>query len=493
MSNIKFRIIDKYKIELLEDANKGNVIDLSDAYQIDLSIITDQINKQKDLVYLEKLKKEKDNWELEKTNQLEKIKSDLKDEYNQKNIKSTTLISQLQTTNKSLSEKLENIKKDFQKDLDNNKKIWETNSDKKIQEIKNELLEKNKKDFEQLISQKIKLESDIKSLVEQLNSQKQLIELQLENKYNKSLNEQKTDLENQIKQLENNLTQNKHELDNINLKHKNELNELTNTKDNKINELEKDLEFIKREKLTKNIKLIGEELENYCLNQFNQASTFAFKTSTLIKDNMIVKNEDELKGTKGDFIFKVYAEEEKQNLLLSVMCEMKSEQLNSHNKKKNSDHYKKLDDDRNKKNLDYALLVSELESDSNDSLIYRVNEYKDMFVIRPMYFISFLGVLETIALKYKDLKLNKLQQELMFKEKQDILNEFEEFKNNLLDNALKHIDTKVNEISKSAENIKKEADKILETTELVINKHLNTVRNKINNFKIEKVLESQKN
>ncbi|WFQ94213.1 DUF2130 domain-containing protein [Mycoplasma feriruminatoris] len=493
MSNIKFRIIDKYKIELLEDANKGNVIDLSDAYQIDLSIITDQINKQKDLVYLEKLKKEKDNWELEKTNQLEKIKSDLKDEYNQKNIKSTILISQLQTTNKSLSEKLENIKKDFQKDLDNNKKIWETNSDKKIQEIKNELLEKNKKDFEQLISQKIKLESDIKSLVEQLNSQKELIKLQLENKYNKSLNEQKTDLENQIKQLENNLTQNKHELDNINLKHKNELNELTNTKDNKINELEKDLEFIKREKLTKNIKLIGEELENYCLNQFNQASTFAFKTSTLIKDNMIVKNEDELKGTKGDFIFKVYAEEEKQNLLLSVMCEMKSEQLNSHNKKKNSDHYKKLDDDRNKKNLDYALLVSELESDSNDSLIYRVNEYKDMFVIRPMYFISFLGVLETIALKYKDLKLNRLQQEIMFKEKQDILDEFEEFKNNLLDNALKHIDTKVNEINKSAETIKKEANKILETTELVINKHLNTVRNKINNFKIEKVLESQKN
>ncbi|UKS53951.1 DUF2130 domain-containing protein [Mycoplasma feriruminatoris] len=488
MSNIKFRIIDKYKIELLEDANKGNIIDLSDAYQIDLSIITDQINKQKDLIYLEKLKKEKDNWELEKTNQLEKIKSDLKDEYNQKNIESTILISQLQTTNKSLSEKLENIKKDFQKDLDNNKKIWETNSDKKIQEIKNELLEKNKKDFEQLISQKIKLESDIKSLKDQLNSQKQLIELQLENKYNKLLNEQKTDLENQIKQLENNLTQNKHELDNINLKHKNELNELTNTKDNKINELVKDLEFIKREKLTKNIKLIGEELENYCLNQFNQASTFAFKTSTLIKDNMIVKNEDELKGTKGDFIFKVYAEEEKQNLLLSVMCEMKSEQLNSHNKKKNSDHYKKLDDDRNKKNLDYALLVSELESDSNDSLIYRVNEYKDMFVIRPMYFISFLGVLETIALKYKDLKLNRLQQEIMFKEKQDILDEFEEFKNNLLDNALKHIDTKVNEINKSAETIKKEANKILEATELVINKHLNTVKNKINGFKIEKVL-----
>ncbi|QVK01704.1 DUF2130 domain-containing protein [Mycoplasma mycoides subsp. capri] len=490
MSNIKFRIIDKYRIELLEDANKGSIIDLNNADQIDLSIILDQINHKKDLVYLEKLNDCKTKWELEKSNQIEQFKNDLINEYNKKFESTTIEISDLKATNKILIEKLENNKEEFLKDLDNNKKIWETSSDKKIQELEKELLKNNKKEFEQLISQKLELESNIKLLNEQLNKQEELIKLQLEKQYNTLLNNQKEQFEQQINQLKDELTKNTHELENKDLKHENELNKLITTKNNKINELEQDLEFIKREKLTKNIKLVGEELENYCLNQFNEVSMFAFKTSTLIKDNIVIKNEDDLKGTKGDFIFKVYAEENKQNLLLSVMCEMKSEQLNSHNKKKNSDHYKKLDDDRNKKNLDYALLVSELEYDTNDSLIYRVNEYKDMFVIRPMYFISFLGVLETIALKYKDLKLNKLQQEIMFKEKQDILNEFEEFKNNLLDNALKHIDTKVNEINKSAENIKKEANKILEATELVINKHLNTVKNKINNFKIEKVLES---
>ncbi|QVJ96045.1 DUF2130 domain-containing protein [Mycoplasma mycoides] len=490
MSNIKFRIINKYQIELLEDAIKGSIIDLNNADQIDLSIILDQINHKKDQVYLEKLNDYKTKWELEKSNQIEQFKNDLINEYNKKFESTTTEISDLKATNKILIEKLENNKKEFLKDLDNNKKIWETSSDKKIQELEKELLKNNKKEFEQLISQKLELESNIKLLNEQLNKQEELIKLQLENQYNTLLNNQKEQFEQQINQLKDELTKNTHELENNNWKHKTELTEIITTKDNKINELEKDLEFIKREKLTKNIKLVGEELENYCLNQFNEASMFAFKTSTLIKDNVVIKNEDDLKGTKGDFIFKVYAEEEKQNLLLSVMCEMKSEQLNSHNKKKNSDHYKKLDDDRNKKNLDYALLVSELEYDTNDSLIYRVNDYKDMFVIRPMYFISFLGVLETIALKYKDLKLDKLQQEIMFKEKQDILDEFEEFKNNLLDNALKHIDTKVNEINKSAEIIKKEANKILEATELVINKHLNTVKNKINNFKIEKVLES---
>lgn len=168
---------------------------------------------------------------------------------------------------------------------------------------------------------------------------------------------------------------------------------------------------------------------------------------------------------------------------------MKSEQLNSQNKKKNSDHYKKLDDDRSKKNLDYALLVSELEYETNDSLIYRVSDYKNMFVVRPMYFVTVLGVLETIALKYKDLKLNRLQEELSFKEKQDILDEFEEFKNNLLDNALTNIDNKAKEIYKSAENIKNEATKIIKNVDIIVDRHLNTVKNKINGFKINKLVE----
>ncbi|WP_329955256.1 DUF2130 domain-containing protein [Mycoplasma mycoides] len=234
------------------------------------------------------------------------MEKDLINEYNKKFESTTIEISDLKATNKTLIEKLEN----------------------------------NKKEFEQLISQKLELESNIKLLNEKLNQQEKLIKLQLENQYNILLNKQKEQFEQQINQLKKWFNKNTYELENKDWKHKSELTELITTKNNKnnknnrINKLEQDLEFIKREKLTKNIKLVGEELENYCLNQFNEASMFAFKTSTLIKDNIVIKNEDDLKGTKGDFIFKVYAEKEKQNLLLSVMCEMKSEQLNSHNKKK---------------------------------------------------------------------------------------------------------------------------------------------------------------
>ncbi|WP_434342439.1 hypothetical protein [Mycoplasma capricolum] len=52
---------------------------------------------------------------------------------------------------------------------------------------------------------------------------------------------------------------------------------------------------------------------------------FIFKTSILIKDNIVIKNKDVLKLIKGDFIFRVYVEQKNQNLLLSVMCEMKLE------------------------------------------------------------------------------------------------------------------------------------------------------------------------
>nr|WP_307927004.1 DUF2130 domain-containing protein [Mycoplasmopsis bovis] len=130
------------------------------------------------------------------------------------------------------------------------------------------------------------------------------------------------------------------------------------------------------------------------------------------------------------------------------------------------------------------MLVSELEYQNSNWLVYRVPEYKNMFVVRPMYFVTMLGVLETIALKYKEITLDKQFKEISFIEKQKILDEFNDFKDSILDTTLKYIETKVSEINKSAENIKKEAHKILTASEIIINSHLNTVKNKINSFSI---------
>ncbi|ENY68623.1 Hypothetical protein MAU_4120 [Metamycoplasma auris 15026] len=452
MEKIKFIILNHHTIELAEDAKKGDIIDLSNAQSVDLTIILDQINKTKDEVYAKKIKENNQILEAKFNSDLE---SKLKDqslkfeqEKKEKDIEIENLKVQINEINKTIEEKLK------AKEIEIN--------------LKNENYIKNLKD-------------QILSFNEELKKQEDDLQQKHETEIAKltlSFSEEKTDLKDQLKDAIN-------KLETINLKHKNELITNSQEKDSQIKSLTHENEQLKREKLSKNIKIIGEELENYCLNEFNNVSTYAFKTSTFEKDNIAIRNDNDLKATKGDFIFKVYAEEEKENLLLSAMCEMKSELLNSENKKKNNDHYKKLNDDREKKNLDYALLVSELEYQNTDWLIYRVQEYKNMFVIRPPYFTIMLGVLETIALKYKDLKLNKINQELSLKEKTQILNEFEEFKNNLLNNALKNIDNHVKNIRNSAEKIQTEASKILESTRVIVESHLKTVENKINDFKIE--------
>ncbi|PZV98704.1 DUF2130 domain-containing protein [Metamycoplasma auris] len=452
MEKIKFIILNQHTIELAEDAKKGDIIDLSNAESIDLSIILDQINNAKDRVYEKKLK---ENSEILKSVFESKLKEQLanqslifEEEKKGKDLEIEKLNTQIIEINKSIEEKI-------------------TSKEKEISLIKQNEIDN--------------LKEQILNFNNELDKRQQDLEMQYETQIAKltlGFSEQRNNLETELKDV-------KHQLETIELNHANQLITSSQAKDLEIQTLSRENEQLKREKLSKNIKIIGEDLENYCLNEFNNVSTYAFKTSTFEKDTIAIKNNGDMKATKGDFIFKVYAEEEKQNLLLGVMCEMKSELLNSENKKKNHEHYKKLNDDRDKKNLDYALLVSELEYQNTDWLIYRVQEYNNMFVVRPPYFTIMLGVLETIALKYKDLKLSKINEELSFKEKNDILNEFEEFKNNLLNNALKNIDSHVKNIRNSAEKIHNEASKILESTRIIVESHLRTVENKINDFKIE--------
>ena len=75
----------------------------------------------------------------------------------------------------------------------------------------------------------------------------------------------------------------------------------------------------------------------------------------------------------------------------------KSLLLLSKTKKKNADHYNKLDKDRKKKNCEYALLVSELEWDQpNDLPIKKVKEYEAQIeLLKQITFVVviFLGTI----------------------------------------------------------------------------------------------------
>ncbi|QQH28431.1 DUF2130 domain-containing protein [Mycoplasmopsis bovis] len=59
--------------------------------------------------------------------------------------------------------------------------------------------------------------------------------------------------------------------------------------------------------------VLGEELENYCVNEFNNRFIFMLLEHQYLKKILLqLKQKGESKGSKGDFIFKVYAEEERK-------------------------------------------------------------------------------------------------------------------------------------------------------------------------------------
>jgi len=105
-------------------------------------------------------------------------------------------------------------------------------------------------------------------------------------------------------------------------------------------------------------KEIGEDLEEYCVNQYECVRQDGFRNSSFEKDNILVN------GIKGDFIFRDFDEEGDE--IVSIMFDMKNEsdKTKEENKQKNKEFYSTLNKNRINKNCEYAVLVSTLEKDS---------------------------------------------------------------------------------------------------------------------------------
>ena len=152
-------------------------------------------------------------------------------------------------------------------------------------------------------------------------------------------------------------------------------------------------------KARQSTKMVGETLEQHCDTEFNRIRSAAFPGAYFEKDN------DVKTGSKGDFIFRDFAEDGTE--FISIMFEMKNEMDTTATKHKNEDFFKELDKDRNEKNCEYAVLVSLLESDSelyNSGIVDVSHRYPKMYVVRPQFFIPIITLLRNAALnsvKYK--------------------------------------------------------------------------------------------
>jgi hypothetical protein len=243
--------------------------------------------------------------------------------------------------------------------------------------------------------------------------------------------------------------------DNYNLK----LDETIKAKDAELKAKDELIERYKDMKARLSTKLLGETLEQHCENEFNKIRMTAFPQAYFQKDN------DTSDGTKGDYVFREMDTE--GNEIVSIMFEMKNEADDTVNRKKNDDFLKKLDDDRKKKNCEYAVLVTMLEADNdfyNSGIVDVSYRYPKMYVIRPQFFIPIITLLRNAALnslKYKAELAQVKNQNLDITNFENSLNDFKEGFGRNYRLASEKFKTAIDEIDKTITHLTKVKDNLL--------------------------------
>ena len=164
--------------------------------------------------------------------------------------------------------------------------------------------------------------------------------------------------------------------------------------------LEQEVDFYKDLKSRMSTKMLGETLEQHCALEFEQKLRPFYPNAYFEKDNDVVG------GTKGDFIFRDYADDGELEYI-SIMFEMKNESDTTSTKHRNEDFLKKLDEDRRKKGCEYAVLVSLLEGDNelyNGGIVDKSHRYEKMYVIRPQFFVPLITLLVSASRKSLDIR-----------------------------------------------------------------------------------------
>ncbi|MBR3388221.1 MAG: DUF2130 domain-containing protein [Bacteroidales bacterium] len=248
--------------------------------------------------------------------------------------------------------------------------------------------------------------------------------------------------------------------------------------------LEKEVELYKNFKAKRSVKLLGEDLEQHCYTLYNQTLQPVMPSATFEKDNTAVKDADEMKGSKGDFIFR---DKEDGVEYISIMFDMKNEGDESVNKKKNADFFDKLDKDRTKKGCEFAVLVSmlELDNDLYNNGIVSVPGYEKMYVVRPDNFIPIITLLVQTSKKAVGYK-----KELAVARRQSIdLTNFEDQLLTFRDGFARNYDLASRQFKKAVDEIDdtiKSLEKVKENL-LKSENNLRLANNKAQDLSIEKL------
>jgi hypothetical protein len=241
------------------------------------------------------------------------------------------------------------------------------------------------------------------------------------------------------------------------------------------------IERLKDMKAKLSVKLLGENLEQHCQNEFNNVRISMFPFAYFEKDN------EAIESTKGDYIYRDH-ESKDGTEIISIMFEMKDEQDTSVNKKSVESHLKKLDEDRRKKGCEYAILVTLLEADNelyNRGIVNVSYKYDKMFVIRPQFFIPLISLLKDASMKAAEERRQLVAAKNSNIEIENFVDNMETWKsgwaNNMKNAAKKHSEA-IDQIDKAIKDLTRVRDAL--TTS---DKHLLAAENKIDDLTIKRL------
>ena len=393
-----------------------------------------------------------------------------------------------QVRDHTFEEELNERKAQFQRELESAVKLAKADTEKKLLEQVNQLKMAN-----------ANLETRIQSSEEEKKQAVQSTKAEVEKEYTSKISEltlSKTKLENDLKLKD---TENKLAVEQaISAKDKtidslsNELSlkekefqlketSMKESYESKLKYKDEQIAYYKDFKARQSTKMIGESLEQHCSTEFN-------KLRSLFKNCYFEKDNDAKTGSKGDFIFRAYADDEHTSEIVSIMFEMKNEADQTATKHKNEDFFKELDKDRREKKCEYAVLVSLLELDNeyyNVGIVDVSYQYEKMYVIRPQFFIPLITLIKDLASKSLEYK-NEL--ELVRSQNIDITH-FEQNINTFKDSFSRNYRLASERFAKAIEEIDKTIDHLQKTKEhlLKTEDNLRLANNKAQDLTIKKL------
>jgi len=241
---------------------------------------------------------------------------------------------------------------------------------------------------------------------------------------------------------------------------------------------EEELAYYKDFKLKLSTKMVGESLEEHCEIEFNKIRATGFQRAYFQKDNKVAE------GSKGDYIFKDFSEDDVE--FVSIMFEMKNESDDTEKKKKNTDFLKELDKDRIAKGCEYAVLVTVLEADNdlyNTGIVDVSYLYPKMYIVRPNFFIPILTLIRNAAqstisskselaqLKEENIDITNFERDL--RNFQNDFNDKFRLAGDRFEEAIKGIDNTIDQLEKVKKALLKSE------------RHLQVAKNKIEDVSIK--------